>query len=390
MTRPSLAHHSSRGERPLDLVVFGATGFTGGLTAEVIAQRARHQALRWALAGRNLGKLESVRASLAAQYPECADLPLLQAHAEDPASMGALAARTNVLLSTVGPFTEHGLVTVAACVDHATDYIDVTGEIPFWRTAIERFHQRAEAAQTLIVPCCGFESVPIDLGVQFTLGFFSKDDRVRIRGYVTAHGELSSGTWRSAILAVANLRTWHQLANVQPFNARPHLESSLSRWALPLASIDPCVVRRSLDLRDPPQGKVEYEHYITVSRLWRATALVAGLGVLTAMAHVGPARRWLLGRFPSGKGPTPEAIARGSFRVTFIAESDRGQRVRTEVRGRDPGYGHTSIMLAEAALALVEDRKVLPAQGGVLTPAVALGQVLRARLQRSGMEFVRL
>lgn len=374
--------------KSLDLVLFGATGFTGRLTAEYLAKHARTSGLRWGLAGRDEGKLLHLREQLTRHGPAGSEVAIVVAKAEDTASVRHMARKCRVLLTTAGPFSVHGHGVVEACLEEGTDYVDITGELPFWHDIVERHHARAEQNGTLVVPCCGFESAPIDLGVRFTLAQLPADEDVRIRGYVTARGRISGGTWSSAIHAMAHSGTWNRLARPPEDRSRFHYARDIQQWAMPMPSIDPSVVRRSLALARPPRN-VTYEHYFALPNLAAVGKWAGGIGLLTALSQTAPMRRWLLRRLPAGSGPSPEARARGRFSVAFVAEASGGARVRTEVRGHDPGYGHTSEMVAEAALALVEERDALPAKGGVLTPAAAFGDVLRTRLERTGMVFLR-
>lgn len=372
--------------KPLDLVLFGATGFTGRLTAEYLAEHARRSGLRWGIAGRDEAKLLHLRERLT---PGESEIAVIVARGEDRTSLRAMTRRCRVLLTTAGPFAAHGEAVVGACLDEGTDYVDITGELPFWHDVVQRHHERAERNGVLLVPCCGFESAPIDLGVRFTLAQLPADEDVRIRGYVSARGRISGGTWSSAIQAMAHTRTWNRLARPPEDQSRLHYARAVDQWAMPLPSIDPSVVRRSLQLAGSPR-KVEYEHYFALPNLAAVARWVGGIGLLTALSQTAPTRRWLMRRLPAGSGPSPEVRADGRFEVVFVAETARGARAQTVVRGHDPGYGHTSKMVAEAALALVEERDALPARGGVLTPAQAFGDILRTRFERTGMVFERV
>lgn len=377
-------------DRAFDIILFGATGFTGQRTAREIATRVEGGALRWAIAGRNHARLTAVRSELARSVPSIAAVPILIADANDAREMMGLAAQARVLISTVGPYRDHGLNVVEACVEGRTDYVDITGEVPFWRETVRQFHTRAQAQQVLIVSCCGFESIPFDLGVQFTADQCPHAKHLKIRAYIEADGGLSGGTIRSGIQAMSDIKTWQDLVRPTQGRARFHRSPFGDRWALPFASIDAGVVQRTVALSGSNGPRIEYEHYFTVPRLLSAASWTARIGIVTAMAQVSPVRRWLLRRFPSGTGPSDQRIAEGRFCVRFEATLDGREQVHTEVRGADPGYGHTAVMLAEAALTLALDRSDLPARGGVLTPALAMGHVLRRRLERSGMSFRRV
>ncbi|KMS88167.1 saccharopine dehydrogenase, partial [Streptomyces regensis] len=195
-------------QREYDIVVFGATGFTGGLTAEYLAAHVP-EGCRWALAGRNTTKLEAVRERLAAIEPSCADLPLVQADVTDPASLARVAESARVVVTTVGPYLEYGEPLVAACAEAGTDYVDLTGEPEFVDRMYLAHHETARRTGARIVHACGFDSIPYDLGVFFTvtqLGEAAKDADVTVRAQIRANAEFSGGTYASALTAFSRAR----------------------------------------------------------------------------------------------------------------------------------------------------------------------------------------
>jgi short subunit dehydrogenase-like uncharacterized protein len=382
--------------RPYDIVVFGATGYTGGLTAEYLAHQAP-AGTRWALAGRNREKLEAVRARLAQISPPCAQLPLLTADATDPASLKSVAESTRVIITTVGPYILHGEPLVAACAAAGTDYVDLTGEPEFVDLMWLRYHEQAVKSGARIVHCCGFDSIPHDLGAYFTVQQLPEGVPLTVEGYVRAGGTFSAGTYHSAINAFArmrqSMRTAKERREREPRPANRKIGStaagvrwhkSLKTWLVPFPSVDPQVVKRSAAAIDRYGPDFRYGHYIQVKRLAMVAGLIGGAGTLMALAQLKPTREWLLARKSSGEGPTPEQRAKSWFRVRFHGEGG-GKRVETEVSGGDPGYGETSKMLAESALCLAFD--TLPKRGGQQTPAMAMGNALIERLKKNGIKF---
>src|SRR5258708_26288342 len=188
-------------DRPYDLVLFGATGFSGGLTAEYVAEQAPAQP-RWGLAGRSQVRLEAVRERLAAINPACKDLPLLHADVSDEASISEIAQATRVVITTVGPYIEYGEPLVAACAEHGTDYTDLTGEPEFVDRMYGKYHRHAQETGARLVPACGFDSIPHDLGAYFTVQRLPEGVPIRIEGFVRANGTASGGTAHSAITAM--------------------------------------------------------------------------------------------------------------------------------------------------------------------------------------------
>jgi short subunit dehydrogenase-like uncharacterized protein len=383
-------------EREHDVVVFGATGFTGALTAEYLA-RGAPAGTRWALAGRNRGKLETVRGRLAEIDPACAELPLLSADVHDEASIRGVAEAAKVVISTVGPYILYGEPLVAACAAAGTDYVDLTGEPEFVDEMWLRHHEQAERNGARLVHSCGFDSIPYDLGALFTVGQLPEGVPISLQGFVQAGGTFSGGTYHSAIHIMSRLRQGMRVAKerrqkeerpsgrtVRGVPGKPHNSSLGGGWVVPFPTIDPQTVLRSARALDRYGPEFTYSHYLVAKRLPMLIAMTVGAGAVVALAQLPPTRNALLKLKDPGEGPSLEQRERSWFRVRFAATAD-GTRLLTEVKGGDPGYGETSKMLAESALCLAHDE--LPERAGQLTPAVAMGEALIARLQRAGIEF---
>jgi saccharopine dehydrogenase (NAD+, L-glutamate forming) len=381
-------------DRSYDIVLFGATGFTGRLTADYLARHAPGNC-RWALAGRNRAKLEAVRAELSSADPALAQLPLLIADVGDPASLAAVAGSTRVVVSTVGPYLQHGEPLVAACAQAGTDYLDLTGEPEFVDLMYARYHEQAVRSGARLIHCCGFDSIPHDLGVYFTVGLFPDDVPITVDGVVRAGGRPSAGTVHSAITAFSRVRASAEAARARrklehrPADRRARAVQTPPRrvdgmWLLPLPTIDPQVVARSGRVLPRYGPDFTYHHYAGVRKLPVAVGSVLGMAAVAGLAQVPPARRLVLSRFESGTGPSQQQRADSWFKVRFTATGG-GQRVVTEVSGGDPGYDETAKMLAESALCVAFDD--LPATAGQVTTAVAMGQPLIDRLTRAGLRF---
>lgn len=379
-------------ERQNRLVVFGATGFTGTLTAEYLADHAPAD-LSWAIAGRNESKLRELQGRLASRPSPPARIII--AHTDDEASIRAMVRSTHVLATTVGPFDRYGEPVVRACVEEGADYLDITGEPLFVRRMVARYDERARERGVKIVSCCGFDSIPHDLGVLFTVDRLPRGVPITIDGFVSSRGTFSGGTLHSAIGAFAQVRA-HARRGMQPGpsgerrvrGARPkvYYENEIGAWACPLPTIDPEVVLRSARLLDEYGPDFTYGHYVRVKRLPTLVVGVAAVGALVALAQLPPTRAMLLRLKQPGEGPSEEERARSWFRVTFLARAN-GRTLVTEVSGGDPGYTETSKMLAESALCLALERERTPEHTGVITPAAALGRPLIQRLERAGITF---
>ncbi|MFL6133763.1 MAG: saccharopine dehydrogenase family protein, partial [Nocardioidaceae bacterium] len=289
-------------DREFDLVLFGATGFTGGLTAEYLAEHVPDGCL-WALAGRNRGRLEAVRDRLVVIDPALTDLPLLAADVTDEASMTDIASRARVVISTVGPYVEHGEPLVAACAGAGTDYVDLTGEPEFVDRMYVAHHETAVATGARIVHACGFDCVPADLGVLFTLGHLPEGVPAQVRGMVRTNAGLSGGTLASALAAFsraaktkqahAERRRMERRANgrrVRTSAKPPHFDKKAGYWLVPLPTLDPFVVRRSAAALERYGPDFSYAHYAAAERLPSVVVGGAAVGLLFAGAQVPPVR----------------------------------------------------------------------------------------------------
>jgi len=388
-----------------DLVLFGATGFTGGLVAEYLAGHAELGAGRgWALAGRSLDRLRAVRDRLTRIDPALAELELIQADATDPASLRAVAQSTQVVASTVGPFIRYGEPLVAACAAAGTDYVDITGEPEFVDLMYVRHHAQARRTGARLVHACGFDSVPHDLGVLFAVGHLPEGEPLTVEGYVSASGTISGGTFHSALDAFSHLRQSRAVAaqrrrierddapiaagrRIRGTARPPHREPIAGGWVVPAPTIDPQIVLRSAAALARYGPDFRYGHYLVTRRASATAGLIAGAGTLAVLAQIPPALG-LLRRFKDpGDGPDELRRERSRFRVRLAGRvgTEPEPRVVCEVRGGDPGYGETAKFLGEAALCLVHDE--LPATAGQVTTAVAMGAALTERLQRAGITF---
>lgn len=394
--------------RPLDVLLYGAGGFTGRQTAAYFAAHAP-AGLRWALAGRHLDRLEAARA--AAKGPS-QPTEVLQADSRDAASVDAVVSRARVVLSTAGPFALYGSPVVDACVRFRTHYVDITGETPWVADLIARHHARAAADGVRIVPFCGVDSVPSDLGA-FLLVRFLRAQGVGcgpVKAAFRLRGGVNGGTVASAVQlfesrqaeraeepflldgAAAHSRE-EVAANADP--KRPRWDPDFGRWLAPfvMAPVNTRVVRRSAALSalagEAYGARFAYQEYLAVRNRLQASAMAAGISVFQA-ALASPARSVLKRLLPApGAGPSADVIASGWLRCNLVAEADDGRKAYGLVQDTgDPGNAITVKCLCESALALALDTARLPGgagRGGILTPATGLGEVLVERLRVRGM-----
>jgi short subunit dehydrogenase-like uncharacterized protein len=397
----------------LDLIVFGATGFTGRLVAEYLnAKYGVGKSVAWGIAGRNLDKLAQVRSEIGAP----AALPLLQADASDASALAVLVSQTRVVISTVGPYQLYGEPLVRACANAGTDYVDLCGE-PLWMARmIAECEAAARASGARIVFSCGFDSIPFDLGVVYLQQeamrrFGAPLGRVRGRVRVLK-GTFSGGTMASALATIELAGRDPQLARAmkdpfaltpgfrgppQPESESATYDEAAKAWTVPfvMAAINTKNVHRTNALLGHPWGRdfVYDERFLTGDGPrgeLRAKGLARNMRMQNMLLGFGPTRE-LLRRFAlpkPGQGPSREQRERGRYEVLFIGENADGASLRATVTGdRDPGYGSTCKLIAESALTLAEiDR--CSTSGGVWTPGAAMGLTLVQRLQeRAGLTF---
>jgi len=372
------------GDRAHEVVLFGASGFTGALTAHYLARTAPSD-FRWALAGRNREKLEQLRAELASENSALADMPVLLADVTDPDSLRRVAAAARVVLTTVGPYIRYGEPLVAACAEEGTDYCDLTGEPEFVDQMYLRHDTRARETGARLVHCCGFDSIPSDLGAYFTVKQLPEGVPIRLEGFLRVRARPSGGTVSSGLAAVTRfpqlVRAGRRRRRVEPpaegrtvrrSPGHPRYERAVGAWVVPLPVIDLEIVRRSARALPRYGPDFSYRHYVAVY-LSSSVGMARAIG--KTMVHGLP---------KPGEGPTPEQRAESWFKLRFVGEGG-GSRVVTEVAGGDPGYGETSKMLGEAGMCLARDD--VPERAGQLTTAVAMGDALIARLERAGIAF---
>jgi short subunit dehydrogenase-like uncharacterized protein len=403
-------------DRPYDVVLYGASGFTGKQAAQYLTQHVPRGALRWAIAGRNREKLDAVKAALG---DAATGIDVQVADSQDQDAVNALVAQTRVLLNTAGPFALYGDAIVAACVRFRTHYVDISGETPWIRSLIERYHAQATAEGPRIIPCCGFDSVPSDLGtylvvrhLQTTLGVPCR----QVKAYFQLYGGFNGGTMAS----VFNLYDSGQADQLQdPFLLTPGIEHSeeekardqdpvlpfydaeIDAWVGPffMGPVNTRVVRRSQALFEqwqqpygPEFGYQEYLKFEPPLAMVKATGVTAALALLQGIMPLSPARRVLKTLLPQpGSGPSERTLENGWFRCELIGLADDGRQVRGLIADQgDPGNRATVKFLCESALCLALNADELPGgprRGGLLTPATGLGERLAQRLRARGMRI---
>ena len=402
-------------EPTYDVVVWGASGFTGRLVVEYM-HRVYGTAgeVRWAVAGRNEKKLKEVMQEIVGSV----DIPIVIAESHDEVSLRRLVEQTKVVCTTVGPYAKYGSLLVKLCAETGTHYVDLTGEVHWMRTMIDQHHVEAENSGARIVHTCGFDCIPSDLGVLFLQqamlenhGVYSPSVKFRV---AKTSGGVSGGTIDSAMNMMEEAKVDPSILTLMsdPYALNPInmprgedgkdqtsvvFDKDFQQWTTPfvMAGVNTSVVRRSHSLMGYPWGNnFRYDEAVLVGdgpggfvKAWLTTAATGLLVAFTAFTWT---RKLLVRLAPSpGEGPSEEAIRNGFFNIKLFAAhpDDSARNMVAIVTGdRDPGYGATSKMIAESAVCLAKDNLDTPT--GVLTPSVAMGQKLIDRLQQNaGMAF---
>ena len=403
--------------RDFDLIIYGASSFVGQIMTRYLAEHIGFSGtVKWAIAGRSSSKLNELRASLG---EVAANLPIIIADADDANALAELCQSTRVIATTVGPYALYGEQMVKACAENGTDYCDLCGEAYWIKRMIVKYADAAEQTGARIVSCCGFDSIPSDLGVHF----LQQQGHQRFGKYFTAiklavnkmKGGASGGTLASMIEAVKAAKSDPKLRkemnnpyilcpekidlrHPQVSIKGPKFDNDFQRWSAPfiMEAINARVVLRSNMLLNMAYGDefLYREQMMTgkgLSGRISAIALTAGLGLFALSVIINPLRS-LMQRFvlpKPGEGPSPEAQLAGHFDVSLLGKNGDGETLKVRVTGdRDPGYGCTAKMLAQASLCLAFDVTKEDCKGGFWTPATAMGDRLTDRLiQHAGMTF---
>ncbi|MCY7337202.1 MAG: saccharopine dehydrogenase NADP-binding domain-containing protein [Chamaesiphon sp.] len=398
-------------ETTYDVVLYGASGFVGRQTVRYFAEDAGDE-VRWAIAGRDRDKLESVRAEVGI------DVDILVADSQDRTAIDAIVDRTRVVLNTAGPFALYGDAIVDACVRYRTHYVDITGETPWVKGLIDRYHLQAATDGTRIIPCCGFDSVPADLGAYLLVRYLQRElgaNCTQVKAYYQAAGGFNGGTLASG-LSIYNRGELNLVSNPFLLNPPESIPTDLERhrdptapqydvemgtWVAPffMGVVNTRIVRRSWALFDRWQESYgrdfSYQEYFKFDPPWawlQSAAMVGSMAVIAGAIAIPPLRYLLESIIPqAGSGPTEQTMNEGWFRCELLGWGSQGQRVRGLIADvGDPGNRATVKFVCESALGLAVDFDKLPGgvqRGGILTPATGLGDVLVERLQRAGMRL---
>lgn len=372
-----------------DLVLFGATGFTGQIIAAYLSEHAGKEGITWAISGRDVSKLQTLHDSLQESKPG-----IIVADINDPISLGQLADSATILLNTVGPFNLYGYQVVEACVKTGTHYLDLSGEPAFVHRIYADFNEKAIATQTAIVTCCGFDSIPADYAAWLTAKKLPLNEPKALYGFVRTNAGFSGGTWASAIngIAVAGKKTSktpgkkkHPLA--PPIRLKIHFNKDIKAWAIPMPVVDPHIVKRSAVHLTADYGEaVSYGQFFVRSSFWKVLKTILPLLGLVLGAKISFLRKYLLKRITPGTGPSAEQRKKSKFEVICLGKTATAT-ASTRFAGGDPGYDETAKIFSEAAFCLLNHLQEGTVKYGVLTPVQLFGLPLLSRLKEQGLEI---
>ena len=388
--------------REFDLIIFGASGFTGQIAVKYLDEN--YPSLKWAISGRNYKKLKKVSENTK-KMPD-----VFVADSNDQESLAEIVKKTNVIASLAGPFSKYSNNLVEQCFNHGTHYVDITGENLWVRDLIDKYHDKAEKKGVFIIPSCGYDSIPSDMGAYFSYKSLNQPI-LSIDGYHTANGGISGGTTETGF-TMSDYKTKHKIGNPFLLNSGDIVTESqknsskdsfsinkvkeIDKWSAPfiMAIANTRVVRRSASLLEKRQqsygSNFVYNEYMMTKKLSSALLITIGLAILSTIMFT-PLRKIFRPLFPApGTGPSEEVQNNGWFESIFIVQNENKEKFKFRIFGEgDPGYKSTARFICESALSICLDKEKIDknVNGGVLTTASGLGDVLIERLKKSGVLF---
>ena len=369
-----------------DLVVYGASGFTGQLICEYLSTHEDGLNLNWAIAGRDGSKLESISNQFSTEDKK---IDVLHGDSFDKPSLDNICNQSRLVISTVGPYSIYGENLVASCIDNDTHYLDLTGEPQFVHEIKKKYAQRAYDNRIMIIHSCGFESIPPDIGVYCAINQLNEPNS-DVSYFIESNGNISGGTWASLI---------NSLSSPQPIIDRSKSNSKkkvrkkkiffhkgFKRWALFFPVIDKYIVKKTAKSFSQYGEDFSFSEYLLFKSWRRLAVILIGLFAVSIMSKSKLIKKWLLSLRPSGSGPSKEERERNWFVAKIVAKG-KNSSVMTTIKGGDPGYGETSKFISEMALCILTQDNQLLKNRGILTPVECSGNLLVNRLKNAGISI---
>ncbi|OUT37416.1 MAG: hypothetical protein CBB66_06735 [bacterium TMED6] len=364
-----------------DIVIHGASGFTGKLICNYLFNHIDAKSIKWAISGRNKSKLEEISLKYNVDY--------FIANSFEKNELDILTLKTNLIISVVGPYETYGKLLVESCLKNSCHYLDITGESSFVKYVKNNFSKIALDKNTLIINCCGFESIPPDIGTFYSIKHI-KEKNLSIKCYMKTKGQISGGTWSSFLNHFNRKKIIKEKNKTKtPIRKKDKIlfyNKDLKKWALIFPDIDRSIIKSSSNFLSFYGDKVSFTKYMLFPSIFKIISLLIPLFFISILAKFNFTRNWLKSFIPSGTGPDKEAREKHWFDYTIVGETQT-KKIITHVKGGDPGYGETSKFVTETALCIILNYDKLNMKKGVLTPASCAGDLLLNRLQKAGIQF---
>ena len=363
--------------KEFDIIVYGATGFTGQLICGYLNNHKDINQVKWGIAGRNKQKLEKVANKYSISNLFIADSFNME-------SLDVITSKAKLIISIVGPYSIYGKKLIESCVNNQCHHLDLTGEPEFVHFVENNYSQKAKDNNVILMNCCGFESIPPDIGTYYTMQKLKNKD-ANVTTFLKTRGKISGGTWASFLNSFTSKKPIIKSSKNNKKTKKIFYVKELKKWALIFPVIDKHIVKKS--------GKhigygenFSFNQYILFKSLFKILGLVASIMFIGFLAKFKFFRNWLVSFIPSGNGPTKEERSNHWFQLKIFANT-KNQQITTTVSGGDPGYGETSKFISEMALCIILDYEQLDSNKGVITPAQCSGNLMVKRLTESGIKF---
>jgi short subunit dehydrogenase-like uncharacterized protein len=377
-------------DKEYDIVLLGATGFTGQIIAKYLDEHIGREEARFAIAGRSEAKLKAIKEGLTNTKPN-----IILCDIDDIPSIDALTSRAKIVLNTIGPFNWYGRYVIASCIRNHCHYLDITGEPSFVAESYINYNQLAKDNEVCVVNCCGFDSIPADYVAYLAAQNLPIDEPKVLRSYVKTNATFSGGTLTTAINAL-HLEVKNEAIKIPRWPRHPdtpravrkiHKISEVGGWGIPMPVVDPHIVKRSIATMPAHYGEATaYAQFFVRSTFGKVVKTILPIAVASFLVRFEYYRKKLLKKFPQGTGPSEERRKKSRFEITCIGEA-RSKKVMVSMSGGDPGYNETAKMMSEAAFTLLDRIRVESLQAGVNTPVQAFGEGLIDRLKAKGIKF---
>ena len=367
-------------KKDYDIIIHGATGFTGKLICDYLFNHSDSKTIKWAISGRNKSKLKPIseKYNIDSFTVDSFDFDLLH----------TITSKSKLIISVVGPYSIYGKKLVKSCVENNCHYLDITGESAFVKHIEKTYTKSAIENNTILISCCGFESIPPDIGTYYSVQKL-KEKNVNIKCYMRTKGQISGGTWASFLNHFnKDKKNKNPSKNInRESNYKDKIifyNKDLKKWALLFPDVDRYIINRSSNLISSYGNELRFTKYMLFPSIYKIMLLLVPLFFISILAKFKSSKKWLESFIPSGTGPSKQDRKKHWFKYTIIGKT-LNQKIVTTVSGGDPGYGETSKFITEMALSIIIDYNKLNLNKGVLTPASCAGDIMLDRLKKSGI-----